>query len=188
MSHMNLWNDQIDKLTNDFLQTFGHLTVEQLNWKPSAKAWSIAQNIDHIITINATYFPILEGLKNGTYKTPWISRVGFMVSFFGNAILKAVQPDRKKKVKTIPIWEPDKSLIPIGILKTYEAHQNQLKDMIRNSKELIQKGVVISSPANKNIVYKLDKAFEIIITHEKRHFEQSKDVLQLMNLKANEDH
>lgn len=60
--------------------------------------------------------------------------------------------------------------------------------MIRNSKELIQKGVVISSPANKNIVYKLDKAFEIIIAHEKRHFEQSKDVLQLMNLKAIEDH
>jgi hypothetical protein len=39
---------------------------------------------------------------------------------------------------------------------------------------------VISSPANKNIVYKLETAFDIIVSHEQRHLEQAKEILQLM--------
>jgi hypothetical protein len=51
---------------------------------------------------------------------------------------------------------------------------------IEAAKELVEKGVVISSPANKNIVYKLETAFDIIVSHEQRHFEQAKEILQLM--------
>jgi hypothetical protein len=29
-------------------------------------------------------------------------------------------------------------------------------------------------------VYKLEKAFEIIVTHEQRHFQQAKEVLDLL--------
>jgi len=57
--------------------------------------------------------------------------------------------------------------------------------MIENSKDLVEKGTVISSPANKNIVYKLEKAFEILLTHERRHFEQSKEIYQLIITKTN---
>lgn len=49
--------------------------------------------------------------------------------------------------------------------------------MIKNSEDLLVNGIVISSPANKNIVYKLETAFNIIVTHEQRHFEQAKEVL-----------
>ena len=33
-----------------------------------------------------------------------------------------------------------------------------------------------TAKANKNIVYKLETAFDIIVTHEERHFEQAKEV------------
>ncbi len=56
-------------------------------------------------------------------------------------------------------------------------HQSNLKELIESSKDLVEAGVVISSPANKNIVYKLEKAFDIIIIHEQRHLEQAKEVL-----------
>lgn len=50
------WTNQIDQTTNDFVQTFGSLTDEQLNWKPDEKTWSIAQNIRHLILINESYY------------------------------------------------------------------------------------------------------------------------------------
>ena len=56
--------------------------------------------------------------------------------------------------------------------------------MIENSRDLVEKGTIISSPANKNIGYKLETAFEIIVTHEQRHFEQSKEVYATMTNKA----
>ncbi|MGN6531786.1 MAG: DinB family protein [Ginsengibacter sp.] len=177
---MRNWNEQIDDITQKFIESFENLTSEQMNWKPDPDTWSIAQNIDHLIVINNSYFAMIDSIKKGTYKAPFLSRIGFIVSFLGNTILKSVQPDRKKKMKTFTIWEPGKSNVAEGILKTFEEKQSKLKSLIENSKDLLDKGVIISSPANKNIVYKLEKAFEIIVTHERRHFNQSKEVYELL--------
>jgi len=46
---MEKWIKKIDEVTLGFLETFGDLNIEQLNWKPDAEKWSIAQNIDHLI-------------------------------------------------------------------------------------------------------------------------------------------
>jgi hypothetical protein len=168
--------NKIDHITNSFKEKFGKLSAEQLNWKPNAQTWSIAQNIDHLIVINESYYPVIKSVREGTYKLPFIGKIGFMVNSMGKMILNAVEPTRKKKMKTFPIWEPTKSEISSDILAKFEKHQEELKKMISDSKDLVEKGAVISSPANKNIVYKLGTAFDIIVTHEQRHLEQAKEV------------
>ncbi len=174
------WSAEIDKITQSFKDKFGHLGEKELNWKPNPQTWSIAQNIDHLMVVNETYFPVLASLKAGSYKTPFIAKLGFMVSFLGKTVLNAVKPDRKKKMKTFSVWEPTVSQVKGDILQQFEKHQNELKRQIETSKELIEKGTIISSPANKNIVYKLETAFDIIVSHEQRHLEQAKEVLQLL--------
>ena len=177
---MNNWTDDIDKTTQDFHERFGALNSEQLNWKPDAATWSIAQNLDHLIVINESYFPVIESIRKGTYKGSFLGRIGFVVRFFGRTVLNAVQPDRKKKIKTFLIWEPTESQIPDGILDRFIKHQSELKIVIEDSQDLIEKGTVISSPANRNLVYKLETAFDIMVTHEQRHLEQSKEIFQLL--------
>lgn len=179
------WSKQIEKNTQKFIEAFGELSIEQLNWKPNSQTWSIAQNIDHLIITNNTYFPVIESVRNGTHTPPFFAKIGFVVSFFGKTVLKAIDPGRTKKMKTFSIWEPATSEIPIGIMERFKEHQSELKEMMEKAQDLIEKEIIISSPANRNIVYKLEKAFEIIVTHEQRHFEQSKEVHQLMEKKAN---
>lgn len=175
------WLSEIDIVTQTFKDKFGHLSEQELNWKPNPQTWSIAQNIDHIIVVNETYFPVLTSLKEGMYKTPFIAKLGFMVSFLGKIVLNAVKPDRKKKMKTFPVWEPTLSQVKSDIFQRFERHQNELKRQIETSKELIEKGAIISSPAKRNIVYKLETAFDIIVSHEQRHLEQASEILN--NLK-----
>jgi hypothetical protein len=177
---MKNWTSTLNDISRQSLSEFGSLTSEQLNWKPNPNTWSIAQNLDHLIVVNETYYPVLASLKAGTYRTPFIARIGFVVSFFGKTILKAVQPDRKKKMKTFPIWEPTKSNVIGDILNRFQNHQNELIQKIEDAKVLVGKGIVISSPANKSIVYKLETAFDIIVSHEQRHLEQAKEILQLI--------
>jgi hypothetical protein len=177
---MKYWLTTIDQVTQAVLADFGNLNAEQLNRKPDDATWSIAQNIDHLIVINTSYFPVIESLRMGTYRTPWLGKIGFLVSFFGNTVLKAVQPDRKRKMKTFPIWEPTQSDFKPEILIRFQNHQSRLKEFIQGSEDLLEKDVVISSPANKNIVYKLEKAFDIIVTHEQRHLAQAKEVYQMI--------
>lgn len=168
---MKNWTEKLDSISRQSLTEFGTLTSELLNWKPNSSTWSIAQNLDHLIVVNETYYPVLASLKEGSYKTPFIAKIGFMVSFLGKTVLKAVQPDRQKKMKTFPIWEPTTSRVSEDILKKFEIHQNELKQKIEQAKGLVEKGTIISSPANRNIVYKLETAFDIIVSHEQRHLE-----------------
>ena len=177
---MKNWIEQIDRTTQCFIDEFGDLNFKELNWKPNPETWSIAQNIDHLIVINNSYFPVIAAIQKGTYKTPLVAKIGLIVSAFGNSVLKSVHPDRKKKMKTFTIWEPEKIEFQIEILDRFIAHQSELKEIIIDSKNLLAKGIVISSPANKFIVYKLEKAFDIIVLHEQRHFEQAKALYKLI--------
>ena len=70
--------------------------------------------------------------------------------------------------------------LPGNIMESFKEAQAQLLDFIESCRHLLEKNTIISSPANKNIVYSLENAFEIIISHEKRHFNQAKEVLALM--------
>jgi len=174
------WIEEIDKLTSRFVHEFSNLSEAQLNWKPDNKSWSIAQHIEHLIVINQTYFPVLAELKYGQYKLPFTAKFGFLVRFFGKVVLDAVKPEQKKKIRTFPIWEPSPSNIAGDILDRFKVHQDELKAQITASEDLLKNGVIISSPANRNIVYRLETAFDIIVTHEYRHLEHAKAVWSLL--------
>ncbi len=177
---MSPWHQTIDETTRAFVAHFGGLTTSQLNWKPGPDTWSIAQNIDHLIVINRTYYPVLDQLQAGTYRVPWFGKLGFIVRFMGRIILDSVKPDQQRKIKTFPIWQPSSSAIPGDILDRFAVHQSELKDRISSVGDWIQAGAVICSPANRNIVYTLSTAFDIIVNHEQRHLEQAKRILVLL--------
>lgn len=174
------WIETIDKLTSHFVQEFSSLNEEELNWKPDPSSWSIAQHLDHLIVINHTYFPIIAALKARQYHLPFWGKFGFLVDFFGSVVLNAVKPEQPKKTKTFPIWEPASSTISSDILERFKAHQAELKHQIVSSEELLKNGTVISSPANRMIVYRLETAFDIIVVHEERHLEHAKAVWSLL--------
>lgn len=179
-----IWENELNRITAEFKSAFSGLNEKELNWKPSSDVWSIGQIIDHLITINKTYFPVIDQLKSGTYKKPFFARIPFMVNFFGNIILKGVSPDQKRRTKTFPVWEPSQSEIPAGILYQFEMHQAELIALIKSSENLLLQNSIISSPANHNIVYKLEKAFDIITAHEARHLKQAIN-LNVSRLKVN---
>ncbi len=170
----------LDDLTARFTQAFGELNARQMNWKPGPAIWSIAQNIDHLIVINTTYFPMVESLRAGTLHLPWWSRWKGAVTWFGNLIYNSVEPLRKRKMKTFPVWEPAQSDLPADILERFTNHQKAFKTFLLDCRDLVDAGAVIHSPANKNIVYTLERAFEIIVQHERRHLEQALEVKKLL--------
>ena len=168
---------ELNQLTIDYHELFAELSSEALNWKPNAQTWSIGQIIDHIIKTNESYFPIFEGLQKGTYQASWVRHFGFLVRFFGDLVLKGVEPLRQKKIKTFPVWEPTASTVADDIVQKFGTHQKELCAKIIENQDFILRGAIISSPANRIIVYTLERAIEIMIAHEKRHLNQAEEIL-----------
>ncbi|MGK0384226.1 MAG: hypothetical protein ACJAVL_000963 [Bacteroidia bacterium] len=62
----------------------------------------------------------------------------------------------------------------------FKKQQEAIKKLISHNKYLLEKDIVIPSPANRYIVYKLRKALEIIVSHEERHLKQALSVKILL--------
>lgn len=170
---------RLDELTLKFTKTFGSLNEREIQRKPNAEIWSIAQNLEHLILINESYFPMIDRLRYKDHKRVFTAKLGFLVNFFGRTILKSVQPETTKKTKTFSIWKPSENRASGDILARFTEHQEKLKQKILASEDLLEKNAVISSPANPKIVYKLNAAFKIILAHEERHFQQAKRLLEI---------
>jgi hypothetical protein len=178
MTKLNTWVIEMNQLTGEFYDQFGALSEAQLNWKLNESTWCIAQVLEHIILVNTSYFRIIEQAKKGTLKLPWIAKIPFVTKKFGNMILRSVKPQQKAKTKTMSVWQPGQSTVDAGIITRFARHQLKLIELMRNSEDLIAAGAVISSPANRYIVYTVEKLLAILLAHEKRHFLQAKRILE----------
>ncbi len=173
------WEQELEATSDRFVREFGDLTREELNWKPEPTTWSIAENIDHLIKVNSSYFPVLDRLEAGDLPVPFMGRLPLVPRILGALVLRALSPDRKNRIKTFPIWEPSTSEIEIAVLDDFNACQETTVAYIKRSRGLLENGAVISSPAGRNVVYTLERAFDIIVVHETRHFHQAREVLDL---------
>lgn len=170
------WITAIDQTTTAFNDHFKPLSYAQLNWKPSPQSWSIAQNINHLIAINDSYTAVVKEVRSSDFKVPLMGKWPFYTRMMGKMILNAVEPTRKRKTSTFPVWEPAQSDMAPAILEEYKRSQAGLKALIAATTDLLDHKQIIYSPANKKILYPLEMAYDIIVAHAWRHLAQAKEL------------
>src|SRR5690554_5383237 len=120
------WLDNIDKITIRFHEASGDLSADQLAYKPDEHSWSIEQNMEHLIQINDGYYPAIEALQSGEYSVPCIGKV--FAEMDGKLMLKAVQPENKRKMNKFASWKPTGN--HTDSLQAFSEHQSELKKVI----------------------------------------------------------
>ncbi len=171
------WITRIDQNTALYTEYFGTLSSDQFNLKPSNGSWSVGQIIDHVNKLNEDYFVVFSVLKSGNLRVPFLMKTEFLSGFIGDLLLKTIEPERRKKTKTMKPWEPEASVISPNILDQFETNQNKLKQFIVDLREEIDQNSIIHSPISNWITLRLNTAIEMLIQHELRHFNQAKEVL-----------
>lgn len=171
---------QIEENTELFTSGLNGLDESELNWKPNPNTWSIAQNLEHLIQINVTYGEVFSSMKNGSLGLPFYGRINMVASLFGKLILDAVEPNRVKKTKTFAMWEPNQSQLPSSVLDDFVESQEELKQHVSSLSTHIKNKSILYTPLSKWITIPVDTAFEIVITHQLRHYNQVKEVLEVL--------
>ena len=162
----------------DAESAFARLTRDQLNWKPAADEWSVAQCFDHLIKINSTYFPQWRRIEEGAYRPTWRDRVPLLARFFGLIVLRAVQPASKRKFKAAKHVEPSSSAIDGDIIARFTSHQHQVIQHMTLAGSRDATAIIITSPVAPIAYYSLLDAFRIIVAHERRHMAQAARVVR----------
>jgi hypothetical protein len=169
---------ELEKISENAQKTFGSLSAEQINWRPGAESWSVGQCFEHLIKINSAYFPEFESLIKGERKNRFWENYSPLSRFFGNLLFKSLSPQAERKLKAPKVARPAASDITPSIIEDFVKHQAEVADKIRQTENLETKKIIITSPFIKVITYSLFDSYRIIVTHEKRHFEQAERVMQ----------
>ena len=176
-SDLNNLITELEKISEDTKATFGNLSAEQINWRPSAEGWSVGQCFEHLIKTNALFFPELEKIANGTRKNSFLENYSPLSGFFGNLLVKSLQKDERKfKAPSQAIVPP--SEVSKDIINQFAAHQTEVVEKIKRTADTDWKKTVITSPFMKLMTYKLADGFRIVVEHERRHFRQAERVMQ----------
>lgn len=178
---LNTILDQIDSHTEEVKKTFGAISSMERGWRPDPSKWSIDQHLDHLIVLNVSYYPEFDRVQRGERNPVFTSRFPGLPDLLGRMILSSVRPQNPRKMKTFTVWQPSISTSNKDVVLDFEKHHDQLKSRISQLEKHLGKGYFISSPANKWIVYPLDVALEIIMTHEQRHIQHAKQLLELIS-------
>lgn len=157
--------------------TFGQLSPSQLNWKPSAERWSVAQCFDHLLNSNKGYFPVIDDVLAGKKQTFWQS-MPVLPRLGGKFLLKFVDPASTRKVKAPKRFEPAQSDIGASVINDFIEQQTKIAGKMQETGHLDLERIVITSPAASAITYTLMDAYRIIVSHEQRHFQQAKRVIE----------
>lgn len=167
-----------DAIANDARKVFGRLTKEQLNWKPSAERWSVAQCFAHLITSNSGYLAIVDDVLNGQKKSSVWQKLPFLPSLWGKMLIKSLDPAQTRKMKAPKRFEPAQSDVSDSIINDFAAQQEKIIEKIKATANLDLEHIVITSPAASFVTYSLMDAYRIIVVHERRHFQQAQRVTE----------
>ena len=176
MSEVEVLVRDAKQIANDVRVSFGSFSAAQLNWKPSAERWSIAQCFDHLIASNKGYLPIIESVRGGKKQNTFWERLPVLPGLAGKLLLKSLDPASARKLKAPKSFQPAQSNISETIIDDFVAQQEQVIEGMKSTSNLDLEKIVITSPALSVITYSLMDAYRIIVTHERRHFQQAQRV------------
>lgn len=157
------------------------ISLAQLNWKPSAEGWSIAQCLDHLIVSDSSYFLVLKKITDGNYKMNFWERNNPFSAICGRMMKNQLKEQVVRKFRAPKIFQPSQSKMKIEVIKRYHKNLDIFLEFISNCRNVDIDRTIITSPAIRIVTYSLRDALSFLIQHEHRHINQA------IRVKSNEN-
>ena len=150
------------------------LSEEQLNWKPDAKRWSMAQCLEHLAVASGgfnSYFR--QTIERARDRWPTTRAVPYRPTFVGGLLIKQVVPETTRRFPSPKIFKPADSSAIHDALGIFLNQQDELVSFVRQSEGIDYNRARLRSPVTPLMRYSLADAFVVTIVHESRHLAQA---------------
>jgi hypothetical protein len=168
----------LDAVAVDARATFGALDSRQLNWRPDATRWSVAQCLEHLLAANGLMLRSSQDALEGTHgRTIW-QRLPFMPAVFGRMLIRSQAPQATRKFTASPLATPGVSDIPGDIVARFVSQTVEIRRWLAQVDEPHAARVVMTSPFVAFITYSVLDGARLVLAHDHRHLEQARRVMQ----------
>lgn len=165
-------------IARDTQSVFGLLGEQQLNWRPEAASWSVAQCFDHLLNANREMFQAVDAAIDGSRPPTVWQRLPVLPRVFGLMLIKSQMPEARRKFTAPRKAEPASSAIDPRIIDRFVAYQHEAAARVRSLDGHDVARIIMISPFVSCITYSVLDGCRLIVAHERRHFEQARRVTQ----------
>jgi len=169
---------ELSAIAQDTESVFGPLNDQQLNWRPDATRWSVAQCYDHLLRADREMFQAIDAATDGSRPPTLSQRLPVLPRVFGWMLITSQRPEARRKFTAPRKAEPASSAIDAGIIERFVAYQHEAAARVRALDERDVARLVMVSPFVSLVTYSVLDGCRIIVAHERRHFEQARRVTQ----------
>jgi DinB superfamily len=158
--------------------TFGGFDGRQLNWRPDAVRWSVAQCFEHLFKANDLMFRAMERALSESPRGV-LPRVPILPGVLGRMLIRSQAPGSTRKFTAAPVAQPEASNIAADIVHRFvEQHQDAVA-RLQAIDERKAAGAIMRSPIVSVIVYSVLDGWRLVVAHDWRHIEQARRVTRL---------
>ena len=169
----------LEAVAEDAQATFGGCDVRQLNWRPDAAKWSVAQCLDHLLTANRLMFRAADdALNEASPRTLW-QRLPIVPGVMGRFMVRSLAPGAGRKLTAPSTARPAASDIAADVIQRFVA---QHRDAARRSRALDAQRAertIMTSPFIRVVTYSVLDGWRLVLAHDRRHVEQARAVMRL---------
>ena len=156
------------------------LNEAQLNWKPSAEQWSIAQCLEHLALATNEFDKYFQvALAQARTKPALNTAPVYKPTLMGGWLVKAVDPATVRKLRAPKVFRPAAgSNIPQSLDLFLDAHTKFI-EFVKRCTGVDYNRARLRSPVTPLIRYSLADAFVITVLHGQRHLAQARRVREM---------
>jgi hypothetical protein len=167
----------LDEIARDVRPTFGGLTRSQLNWKPDAARWSVAQCLQHLVTANERMLQAAEERLSGARPPTLWQRAPLLPGLFGPMLVRSQAPTNTRKFKAPPSARPAASEIGAEVIDRFVDQHRAAVQRAQALDEGAAARAIMSSPFVPVVIYSVLDGWRLMLPHDRRHFEQARRVM-----------
>jgi hypothetical protein len=167
----------LQQVAHDTAPTFGALTPQQLNWRPSTSQWSVAQCLEHLISANRMMLQSMDDAFQGRDRTIWM-RLPWMPRLMGRALIRSQAPEGTRKFKADPRAQPATSDIGVDVVARFVAQHHDVAARANALDETVAARTIMTSPFIRIVTYSVLDGWRIVLAHDHRHVEQARRVMR----------
>jgi len=157
--------------------TFGGLDRAQLNWRPDATRWSVAQCFEHLLTANRLMLlAAADALIGARPRTVW-QRMPVLPRVLGRLLIRSQAPGGTRKYTAPPQAQPARSELPADIVQRFGEQHREAAAWVRTLDERAAAVAIMTSPFIRVVTYSVLDGLRLIAAHDRRHVEQARRVM-----------
>jgi hypothetical protein len=164
-------------MARDAAAALGRLDAVQVNWKPDAARWSVAQCLEHLLLSNEQMLGAMEAaVDNPGSRTIW-QRLPFAPRLLGRLMVSSLGPTVSRRFTAPTAAQPSASSVDPAIVWRFVDSQEATRARVAALAERGAGPVVMVSPYSSMVTYSVLDGCRLIVAHQRRHFEQARRVL-----------